>query len=61
LPKWEYESVTLIQEQKITGLRGDVAVLNKYGSEGWELVSVIPIQNNRGFIDAIAFFKRQLS
>ena len=57
--KWEYASVALVQEQRNTRLKGDKEVLNKYGLEGWELVSVFPVQTTKG-LDAVAYFKRQI-
>jgi hypothetical protein len=58
MQKWEYTSTALITEQKRTGKTSDVEILNKYGSDGWELVCVTPLHLGRGF-DFIAYFKRQ--
>jgi hypothetical protein len=51
--KWEYTSIALVKGQKDAGLTTDVQLLNKYGSEGWELVSVVYAR-----VDLIAYFKR---
>ncbi len=44
-PKWEYKSVLLHREADLAG----------YGSEGWELVSVIPQAADQ----AVFYFRRQ--
>jgi hypothetical protein len=56
--KWEYSSVALVKIQKDTGLSTDTQLLNKYGLEGWELVSVVSVQTNYGF-EIIAYLKRK--
>lgn len=60
MPKWEYESVTILKEQMVTGLRSDIDMLNQRGQDGWELVSMVPVYKEGRFADLIAFFKRQL-
>jgi hypothetical protein len=58
MAKWEYASITLIKIQRETGLTTDNQLLDKYGLEGWELVSVVPIQANN-VLEVIAYLKRE--
>lgn len=50
--QWEYNLVETDQNNSIT--------LNKFGFDGWELVSVIPIQKREGWTDFRFYFKREL-
>jgi hypothetical protein len=34
-------------------------LLNKYGSDGWELVSIVALQINQSF-EVVAYLKREL-
>jgi hypothetical protein len=60
MAKWEYASIALIKIQRETGLTTDKQLLDKYGLEGWELVSVVPIQANN-VLEVIAYLKREKS
>jgi len=54
MTKWEYASIALIKGAKDSGLSTDKQLLDKYGLEGWELVSVVPALG-----DLVAYLKRQ--
>ena len=61
--RWEYETVEFVasgfeDDTKYAGYR---ATLNKYGAEGWELVSAVTYHSPMAGSDAvILFFKRPL-
>jgi len=54
MAKWEYASIALKKGMKDSGLSTDKQLLDKYGLEGWELVSVVPALG-----DLVAYLKRQ--
>ncbi len=54
MPKWEYASIALVKAQKDMGLSTDKQVLDKYGAEGWELVTIVMALG-----DLIAYMKRE--
>jgi hypothetical protein len=58
MPKWEYATIPLIKAMRDMGYTEQKNVLDKYGDEGWELVSVImvSIQNSN---EIVAYFKRE--
>ena len=66
--KWEYKTATMEPKgwlkSKVDSQKTD-ALLNKLGSQGWELVSVLPLAQNMGYAGktgSIAFmFKRQVT
>ena len=58
MPKWEYMSIGLFNEQRTTGLTGDKQVLDKYGLEGWELVTIIKLETTKG-LELVAYLKRE--
>jgi hypothetical protein len=51
MTKWEYLTAPLL-------IHNTKAILDNFGSEGWELVSVIPGPNNPEQL--VAYFKRPL-
>ncbi|HEX6479751.1 MAG TPA: DUF4177 domain-containing protein [Ktedonobacteraceae bacterium] len=68
--KWEYMTVNMEAKgwvNKRMNEKGSMELLNKMGDEGWELVSVVPIERTQGLIPktdthAFAFIlKRQKS
>jgi len=58
LTQWEYTSVSLVKGAIDAGLKTDKDLLNKFGSDGWELISVVRLQTSHGF-DLLAYFKRE--
>ncbi len=54
MPKWEYASIALVKGQKDVGLSTDKQLLDKYGLEGWELVTIVPALG-----DLVAYLKRE--
>jgi hypothetical protein len=63
VPKiWEYESVSLVRRGIASNASSDKEILNEYGKEGWELVSVVRIPSRAiaGYsYDVIAYLKRE--
>ena len=62
MPKWEYIDIELFTEAQKEGFPDFKTVLNKYGDEGWELVSVTDATLYNGatrITRFFAFFKRQ--
>jgi len=68
MPKWEYLSIELVDEAKKEGVSEfkDVpdfrSVLDKYGSNGWELVDVTSAAlyiGRQTITRFFAFFKKQ--
>ena len=41
------------------GVKTQEELLNKYGLDGWELVSIVALQINQSF-EVVAYLKRQL-
>jgi hypothetical protein len=58
MTKWEYMAIALFEECKKAGTTDQKKVLDKYGDEGWELVSVSAIGIKNRF-DIVAYFKRE--
>jgi len=54
MTKWEYASIALVKGQKDMNLSNDKQLLDKYGVEGWELVTVVLAVG-----DLIAYMKRE--
>ena len=60
MTKWEYISIALVKGILDAGVKTQEELLNKYGSDGWELVSIVALQINQSF-EVVAYLKRQLS
>ena len=58
MTKWEYDVIPLITAMQDMGFTQQKEILDKYGSEGWELISVTTIAVHNS-IDIIAYFKRE--
>ncbi len=64
LPRWEYRDHMVVFEETREGLMSNLAWMNEWGSEGWELVSAVPlIAPNKdgvayGTVGALLLFKR---
>jgi len=69
--KWEYKTIvipthgdTLVEKltsahARVDGIRVD-SFLNKFGDDGWELVSAFSANNSTGMTrEVVAIFKRQ--
>ena len=59
MTRWEYVSIALVKGIKDAGVKTQEELLNKYGSDGWELVSIVTLQINQSF-EVVAYLKRQL-
>jgi hypothetical protein len=65
MQKWEYQTITLKREHKI-GILSTASTewqppinLRQLGEEGWELISIAPLADVRGFTDQLQYtFKR---
>jgi hypothetical protein len=60
LPKWEYAVIPLVTGREDVGVSTQEELLDKYGLEGWELVSVATVAVPRG-LEMVAYLKRQKS
>ena len=60
MTKWEYVSIALVKGILDAGVKTQEELLNKYGLDGWELVSFVALQINQSF-EVVAYLKRQLS
>jgi len=59
LTKWEYVSIALVKGILNAGVKTQEELLNKYGLDGWELVSIVALQINQSF-EVVAYLKREL-
>ena len=59
MTKWEYVSVALVKGIIDAGVKTQEDLLNKYGLDGWELVSIVALQINQSF-EVVAYLKREL-
>jgi hypothetical protein len=59
LTKWEYVSIALVKGILDAGVKTQEELLNKYGLDGWELVSIVALQINQSF-EVVAYLKREL-
>ena len=59
MTKWEYVSIALVKGIIDAGVKTQEDLLNKYGLDGWELVSIVALQINQSF-EVVAYLKRQL-
>ena len=59
MTKWEYISIALVKGILDAGVKTQEELLNKYGFDGWELVSIVALQINQSF-EVVAYLKRQL-
>ena len=59
MTKWEYVSIALVKGLLESGVKTQEDLLNKYGLDGWELVSIVALQINQSF-EVVAYLKRQL-
>ena len=59
MTKWEYVSIALVKGILDAGVKTQEDLLNKYGSDGWELVSIVALQINQSF-EVVAYLKREL-
>ena len=60
MTKWEYVSIALVKGILDAGVKTQEELLNKYGLDGWELVSIVALQINQSF-EVVAYLKRELS
>jgi hypothetical protein len=58
MTKWEYVSIALVKGIIDAGVKTQEELLNKYGSDGWELVSIVALQINQSF-EVVAYLKRE--
>ena len=58
MTKWEYVSIALIKGILDAGVKTQEELLNKYGLDGWELVSIVALQINQSF-EVVAYLKRE--
>jgi hypothetical protein len=58
MTKWEYVSIALVKGILDAGVKTQEELLNKYGSDGWELVSIVALQINQSF-EVVAYLKRE--
>jgi hypothetical protein len=58
LAKWEYAAIPLITKMRKMGYDTQKQLLDKYGLEGWELVSTVALVVPEGF-DMVAYLKRE--
>jgi hypothetical protein len=56
--RWEYVSIALVKGVLDAGVKTQEELLNKYGSDGWELVSIVALQINQSF-EVVAYLKRE--
>jgi len=59
MTKWEYVSIALVKGILDAGVKTQEELLNKYGLDGWELVSIVALQIDQSF-EVVAYLKRQL-
>ena len=59
MTKWEYVSIALVKGILDAGVKTQGDLLNKYGLDGWELVSIVALQINQSF-EVVAYLKREL-
>ena len=59
MTKWEYVSIALVKGIIDAGVKTQQELLNKYGLDGWELVSIVALQINQNF-EVVAYLKREL-
>jgi hypothetical protein len=59
MTKWEYVSIALVKGIIDAGVKTQENLLNKYGLDGWELVSIVALQINQSF-EVVAYLKREL-
>jgi hypothetical protein len=59
MTRWEYVSIALVKGIKDAGVKTQEEFLNKYGLDGWELVSIVALQINQSF-EVVAYLKREL-
>jgi hypothetical protein len=59
MTKWEYVSIALVKGILDAGVKTQEDLLNKYGLDGWELVSIVALQINQSF-EVVAYLKREL-
>ena len=59
MTKWEYVSIALVKGILEFGVKTQEELLNKYGLDGWELVSIVALQINQSF-EVVAYLKREL-
>ena len=59
MTKWEYVSIALVKGLLESGVKTQEDLLNKYGLDGWELVSIVALQINQSF-EVVAYLKREL-
>jgi hypothetical protein len=59
MTKWEYVSIALVKGILDAGVKTQEELLNKYGLDGWELVSIVGLQINQSF-EVVAYLKREL-
>jgi len=59
MTKWEYVSIALVKGILDAGVKTQEELLNKYGLDGWELVSIVALQINQSF-EVVAYLKREL-
>lgn len=48
LPSWEYDVIRLKPESSNSSMTYTSEILNRMGEKGWELVSVVPIDEEAG-------------
>ncbi|MCI6583494.1 MAG: DUF4177 domain-containing protein [Mobiluncus porci] len=53
MTKWEYMSAPLL-------VHSTKEILDQFGAEGWELVSIVPSPGHPGYDALVAYFKRPL-
>jgi len=59
MTKWEYVSIALVKGILDAGVKTHAELLNKYGLDGWGLVSFVALHINQSF-EVVAYLKRQL-
>jgi hypothetical protein len=59
MTKWEYVSIALVKGILDAGVKTQEELLNKYGLDEWELVSIVALQINQSF-EVVAYLKREL-
>jgi len=59
MTKWEYVSIALVKGVLNAGVKTQEELLNKYGLDEWELVSIVALQINQSF-EVVAYLKREL-
>jgi hypothetical protein len=58
MPIWEYTVVGLISGMRDAGVSTQKELLDRYGLDGWELVTVSTLSTKQG-TDLIAYMKRE--